>query len=86
VAYPQDQTSSGAPFEPPPVCRLRCGSLLSSGEICAILRSYSVRFPTDVPWDENTYLPYKFDVDTSWEAVYSSDDLPGQERILQLGG
>ena len=50
-----------------------------------ILKSYSVKFPTDIAWDESTLLPYKFDVDTSWDVVYKSMDLPGQERIFQTG-
>ena len=85
AVYPQDD-NSGAPFIPPPVCRIRCGSLLAAyGELCAILKSYSVKFPTDVAWDESSYLPYKFDVDTSWEVVYRSTNLPGQSRIFRYG-
>jgi hypothetical protein len=49
------------------------------------LKSYSVKFPTDVVWDQDFYVPYKFDVDTSWDVVYRSSELPGQERIAQLG-
>lgn len=86
ACYPREGTG-GAPFIPPPVCQLKCGQLLGSSEICAVLRSYSVRFPTDVPWDVNqgTYLPYKFSVETSWEVVYETANLPGQERIFNGG-
>jgi hypothetical protein len=85
VVYPRN---SFKPFSPPPICGLRCGDLLSKGgffsnkEICAVLKSYSVKYPTDVPWDERTYLPYKFSVDMTWDVVYESTNLPGQEKIL----
>lgn len=82
AVYPKDG-GSAAPYAPPPVCSIRCGKLLSeSGDTCVILRSYSVKFPTDVVWDEVTKIPYKFSVDMQWEVVYSSENLPGQEKIL----
>lgn len=85
AVYPREGTG-GASYLPPPICRLQCGSLLASGQpICAVLKSYSVKFPTDVSWDKDTYLPYKFDVDTQWEVVYTSSDLPGQDRIISSG-
>jgi hypothetical protein len=92
--YPR-KGRGGAPYTPPPVCRIRCGDLLATqGEaVCAVLQSYSVKFPTDVAWDDRpdpstgqqSYCPYRFDVDTSWLAVYTSSDLPYQRRIIQLG-
>ena len=91
------------PYKPPPVCAIECGQLLGGGTdgesripLCVILKSYSVQFPTDVPWDngqrapniysgasigQGTYLPYKFDLTCNWEVVYPSENLPGQERI-----
>jgi hypothetical protein len=58
---------------------------LGDDGVCAILRSYSVKFPTDQVLDEQTLLPYKFDVSMSWEVVYASSDLPGQDRIRRRG-
>jgi len=85
--YPRDDSdNSGAPYIPPPVCRIKCGKLLADQPLCVVLKSYSVKFPTDVPWDEDTYTPWKFDIDTQWETVYKSSELPGQERILYFGG
>lgn len=85
AAYPREG-ENGAPFVPPPVCRIKCGRLLSEGrELCVVLKSYSVKFPTEIAWDEDTLLPYKFDIDTSWDVVYKSADLPGQERIFASG-
>jgi len=85
ATYPRDG-SDGAPFVPPPICRIKCGKLLSNeGELCVILKSYSVKFPTEVAWDENTFVPFKFDIDTNWDVVYKSADLPGQDRIFFLG-
>ena len=85
AAYPRN-SDNGAPFVPPPICRIKCGSLLSSGqELCVVLKSYSVKFPTEVAWDEETFVPFKFDIDTSWDVVYKSADLPGQDRIFKSG-
>jgi hypothetical protein len=53
--------------------------------LCVVLRRYSVKLPTDVAWDEETYCPYKFDLETEWEVVYTSSDLPGAERIFSTG-
>lgn len=99
AVYPMDDKRF--PYRPPPICRIECGQLLGgaapgSGDrhpVCVILKSYSVQFPTDVPWDNGqrtgqgnlvgaaTFLPYKFDLTCNWEVVYPSEDLPGQERI-----
>lgn len=85
AVYPR-QGDGCAPYKPPPVCRIRCGDLLGIGGICAILQSYSVRFPTEVAWYEKTnYCPYRFDVDTSWLVVYSSESLPYQNQIVAFG-
>lgn len=87
AVYPSRDVASntGAPFVPPPICNIKCGKILGEESLCAILLNYNVRFPTDVPWDESTLLPYKFDIDTSWNVVYRSTDLPGQERIISKG-
>lgn len=85
--YPQDAGVGGtAPFIPPPICQIRCGYQLADGELCVILKSCNTRYPTDVPWDEETYFPYKLDIETSWDIVYRTANLPGQSRILQTGG
>lgn len=85
ATYPRDG-ELGAPFVPPPVCRIKCGKLFSeSGELCVLLKSYSVKFPTDVVWDSESYIPSRFDVDTTWDVVYTSEFLPGQQTIFDLG-
>jgi hypothetical protein len=85
AVYPR-KGQNGAPFVPPPVCRMKCGRLLTEGEeLCVILKSSSVKFPTEIAWDESSYTPYKFDIDTQWDVVYTSADLPGQERIFTSG-
>ncbi len=83
AAYPRMGTTT--PFLPPPICRIKCGDLLAKEELCVVLISYGTTYPTDVVWDEKTLLPYKFDVQTTWQVVYPSSDLPGQERIIRLG-
>ena len=96
AVYPMDDPRF--PYRPPPICRIECGQLLGGAQngqdrhpVCVILKSYSVQFPTDVPWDNGirtsgaigsaTFLPYKFDLTCNWEVVYPSSELPGQERI-----
>jgi hypothetical protein len=85
--YPREGDEGASPFIPPPVCKMKCGNLLSTQEICVILKQYSVKFPTDVAWDANSgnFTPYKFDVDTTWDVVYSSSSLPGQRNIFLAG-
>ena len=82
--YPRDGNGQ-APYIPPPICQIKVGDLLGNEPLCVILKNYSVRFPTDVPWDEDTYTTWKFDIDTNWDVVYKSSDLPGQERIIKFG-
>lgn len=76
---------NGAPFIPPPVCQIKCGKLLAEEELCVVLKSYNTKFPTEVAWDAEDFTPFKFDIDTNWEVVYKSSDLPGQDRIVTLG-
>lgn len=85
AVYPREGSSTNTPFQPPPVCRIKCGYLLADQEICVVLQSYSVKFPTEVAWDENTFCPFRFDVDTNWLTVYTSIDLPFQNRIVTSG-
>jgi hypothetical protein len=82
AVYPKNGKTSNTPYQPPPVCKIKCGELLDDKELCVILQSYSVKFPTDVAWDEKTYCPYRFDIDTTWLAVYTSNKLPYQEDII----
>ena len=82
AVYPRH--GSNTPFLPPPICRIRCGRLLAEEELCVALKTYTVKFPTEVAWDEETFVPFKFDIDTSWEVVYKSSDLPGAERIFSV--
>lgn len=92
AVYPRKGVS-GAPFRPPPVCRLQCGAMLSgnpkqenpSDDLCVVLQSYSVKFPTEVAWEEEYYIPYRFDVETSWLTVYTSEELPFADQIFKIG-
>lgn len=87
AVYPRLGTG-GAPYLPPVICTLKCGELIAKDPICAILQSYSVKFPTEVAFfeDDGTYCPYRFDVDTSWLIVYTSSNLPFNTRIIKSGG
>lgn len=88
LTYPRSSARS-LPFLPPQIVKLKCGEILGSYEICAIVKSYSVKFPTDVQWSEERngvgYIPYKFDIDLTLEAVYDAGTLPGAERIITDG-
>lgn len=80
-------TSGGqGTYGPPPICRINCGQISKGGgdgnEVCAVLKSYSVSYPTDVAWDEENFLPYRFDIDLVWDVVFATDKLPGQDKIL----
>lgn len=81
AAYPRQ----GSPYRPPPVCLIKCGRVLGDSPLCVILRNYSANYPTNVSWDNRTLLPYYFTMDLAWDVVYASTDLPGQERIAQIG-
>jgi hypothetical protein len=85
ACYPRKDAIT--PYKPPPICRIKCGDLLAKGNraVCAVLQSYSVRFPTEVAWDTETGCPYRFDVDTSWLVVYSTEKLPFQNKIYTFG-
>lgn len=90
--YPDDANSGGAPYSPPHICEIACGSLLTSPNtqtpkpLCAVMKSYTVKFPSDVVWDDRFVIPHKFDIDLQFDVVYSSSDLPGQDQIFQSGG
>ena len=84
AAYPREG-SFGAPFTPPVICTFECGKMLADGPLCVILQNYSVKFPTDVAYDEVTLCPYRFDVDTSWWVVYTSCKLPNASQIIKSG-
>lgn len=86
--YPEEANTGGAPYAPPPICKLKCGNLFGMAPrdtLCAVLKSYNVKFPSDVVWDEQTYLPNKFDIDLQFDVVYESNDLPGRQRIMTSG-
>lgn len=83
--YPRIGDKS-TPFTPPVICQIKCGSLLAKDEpLCCFLKQYNVKFPTDVAWEEETFCPYKLDIDTTWTVVYSSENLPFQKRIVKSG-
>jgi hypothetical protein len=85
AVYPRDGSGSGTPYQPPVICKIFCNKLLADEALCAVLQSYSVKFPTEVAWDEETFCPFRFDVDTNWLVVYTSSNLPDNTRIIQSG-
>ena len=91
--YPRNFSGYSLPYAPPTILKIRCGDLLSSSnpanperELCVVLKNYNVKFPKESPWMDTTYIPYKFEMNLSFDAVYATDNLPGQERIAQYGG
>lgn len=83
LVYPGG-SNGGAPYTPPPVSKIICGKLLGDTGLCVVLRNYSVRYPTDVAWDVETYLPYRFTISCQWEVVYACSDLPTNAIIRTL--
>ena len=82
-----DGSIGGAPYSPPPICQIQCGKLLShSGPLNAIMKNYSIKFDTSVPWDEETLLPYKFDIDMTFDVIYNQSNLPGANLIFKDTG
>lgn len=82
--YPQK--GFGSSYAPPPTLHVKCGKLLrESDTVCCILRKYSIKFDPQVPWDEKTYIPYKFDVDLDLEVVYNQENLPNADTIVEAG-
>ena len=91
LVYPDSDINSIV--SPPPIARIRCGDLLSNVELCVVLKSYTVKFPTDVAWQDirsdvgtGSYMPIKFDVDMTFEVVYQTIQLPNSSKILNFGG
>ena len=90
AAYPRGPTA-GFPYVPPPICKFRCGQLLTGTQagdkesLCVVLDNYNVKFDTNVPFDPATLIPFKFNISTKWRVVYQSDYLPNQNRIWKIG-
>jgi hypothetical protein len=85
--YPVDDDAQ-RPYLPPPVCQIKFGDMLTAdndGFLCVVLKQYSISIPTDVVFDETTYMPYKFDVDLQWEVVFNNTNLPGHTKIFTDG-
>lgn len=76
ACYPRNQQGS-----PPPLCKIKCGGLLSSDTLCVVLKNYSIKYDTNVPWDEKYYIPYKLDIDLQFEVVYNQSEIPISDDI-----
>jgi hypothetical protein len=83
ACWPQE--GKDTPYVPPRPCSIKCGKQLGDDPVCCVLKSYSVRFQSDVAWDEETLLPYKFTVSCQFEAIYAADELPNEDKILESG-
>lgn len=86
ACYPQAGTTT--PYRPPPLCTLKCLGLMkntrSVSTIVAVMKSYSLKYDTSVPWDEVTGMPYKFDIDMVFEVVLNQTNLP-TDRLIANG-
>lgn len=97
AVYPR-QGDGSVPYRPPVVCQFQCGALFQdpianptltnlaaiNSYVCCVIKDYSLKYPTDVPWDEETMLPYRVELSCNLDVVYKSENLPGQERIISL--
>ena len=99
LTYPVDTPSSSIPYEPPPICNIKCGSILSgdmntSLGLDVVCTDCSASFPVDVAWtslpsddsEDEDFFPTEFSVDTTFSVVYRASNLPGQARIMTYGG
>jgi hypothetical protein len=86
LLYP-GPASGITPFTPPPVVKFICGVLMDGNDgLCLVLKSYNIRYPTEVAWDAITFLPYKFSISCSWEVVYPCNKLPVNKCINKNSG
>lgn len=77
---------NGVPYRPPTICRLKIGLQTGMRGLCAVMESYNIKYDPSMPWDRETLIPYKFDLNTTWQVTYASTDLPGADRIFNMGG
>jgi len=92
AVYPR-KGGGGVTYRPPPVCVLTFGAFLATANtatlsplsLCVIIDKYSVKNDPAVPSDPDTLCPYKFTVNVSMIKVYTSQDLPNQDRIWRQG-
>ena len=81
--------SGSTPYLPPPIVSFKCGQLITSGTqsgndgVCLTMKQYDVKYNREYVWDPDTYCPYLVEMSTTWDVVYSSDELPNQLNILQ---
>lgn len=80
ACYPTSQTG-----HPPPLCRLRCGAILTAEwnqDLCCVLKNYSIKYDPNVPWHQETMIPYKMDIDLQFDVVYEQADIPVSTDII----
>lgn len=80
MTYP---SKSQLPYAPPFIAKIKAGKLLGDKELCCVLKNYSLKYATDVPWynSPSVSIPYKVDMDLSFEVVYDNslgDDSEGK--------
>lgn len=83
LVYPSSETK---PYAPPNLAKLKLGNILDDKkELCCILKTYSLKYPTDVPWyndsGKNVSIPYKVDMDLSFEVVYDNSAKSGGDKL-----
>ena len=83
LVYPSKKP---APYSPPWIAHIKVGNVLGKNDLCCVLKSYNIKYPTDVPWYEDgsgISIPYKIDMDLNFEVVYdnSSGKIPYAENI-----
>lgn len=85
LAYPSNNPS---PYSPPWIAHIKAGNILDEDPLCCVLKSYNLKYATDVPWYSDlsgkTSIPYKVDMDLNFEVVYdnSAGLIPYAEDII----
>ena len=89
LTYP---SKAAVPYAPPYIAHLKAGNILGDSDLCCVLKSYNIKFPTDVPWysspgaSNSVSIPYKVDMDLNFEVVYdnNSGNIPYAEDISSI--
>ena len=85
LTYP---TKDISPYAPPWIAHIKAGDILAKEPLCCVLKSYNIKYATDVPWYSNSSntvsIPYKVDMDLNFEVVYdnSAGQIPYADDII----
>lgn len=71
-------------YDPPPICKLQCGKLLSSGVVDVLVTNYKFNYSNDCVYNDDL-IPFQIDIDLDLEVAYSQANLPGFNDVYPSG-